>query len=61
MITSTGEIVTPIHYTHLVNGEWSIACMPALRELHQTPQHPAYQRTDAKEAVTCPACKRLAK
>ena len=59
-ILPTGATVTLIHLTVLVDGTWCLACMPRLRDLHATPGHPNYQRTDDVRAVTCPACKRAA-
>lgn len=57
-INERGQIITLIHFTYNVNGEWRIACMPNMTEFHQTSYHPNYQRSNELRAVTCPACKK---
>lgn len=66
-----GGSITLIHYfvevpTPPANEEGPptlqhrIACMPNMTEFHQTPYHPAYQRTTDARAVSCPQCKKTA-
>lgn len=48
-----------IHFMYAVGGgpmDWRIACMPDVREFHQTAEHPVYHRTDDARAVNCPDC-----
>ncbi len=58
-ILANGQVVTLIHLALLdETGRYYIACMPGVRELHATPQHPAFQRSGELGAVTCPMCKK---
>ncbi len=57
-IDALGNSITIIHFTHDLNGEWRIACMPGMVEFHRTPYHPAYARSNDVRAVTCPQCKK---
>lgn len=56
-LTADGQEVTLIHYVYdRGNRDWRIACMPNMREFHQTLYHPSYQRTNDHRGVTCPQC-----
>lgn len=60
-ISAGGRKITLIHFVYATDpsgGDWRIACMPNMREFHQTEYHPAYQRTNDVRAVSCPACKK---
>jgi hypothetical protein len=57
-VTANGSVVTLIHFTHDVDGEYRIACMPGMTEFHETQYHKSYQRANDVRAVTCPACKK---
>ena len=56
-IDQSGQFITLIHYVYQTDPE-RVACMPNMTEFHLTPYHPAVQRTNSKDAVTCPSCKR---
>lgn len=51
-----GQTRTLIHYVFQTDPE-RVACMPNMREFHQTVYHPNYQRSGDIHAVTCPACR----
>ena len=59
-IGPTGQVITLIHFTYEVSGQWHIACMPNMLEFHKTLYHPAYERTNDHRAVTCPQCEKTA-
>lgn len=50
------EGTTLIHFVFQASPE-RIACMPGMTEFHATSYHPAYQRTNDPNAVTCPGCR----
>lgn len=57
-VDSQGRSVTLIHFVSQVDPE-RIACMPNMKEFHQTQHHLNYQRSNEPRAVTCPACKKV--
>lgn len=65
-LLAAGGVITLIHFCSAIdptgNGDedWRIACMPSMKEFHQTPFHPAQTRSNDTRAVTCPACKKSA-
>jgi SAM-dependent methyltransferase len=59
-IQPDGQSITLVHFAYRHGAELRIACMPGMREFHQTAYHPNYQMTDAAVATTCPGCKKTA-
>ena len=59
-IDEFGKTTTIIHFACQVGGEWCVACMPNMKEFHQTRHHPVQLRTNEPRGVTCPECKKTA-
>lgn len=56
-INAAGETIQIVHFVFQTEPE-RVACMPAMTELHRTPYHPSYLRSNDPRGVSCPACKR---
>lgn len=61
-VTPSGRSFVLIHFAYPTSDasppEFRVACMPNMTEFHSTPYHQQVARTNAHQAVTCPACKR---
>lgn len=53
-----GQRINIVHFTHKIGEEWRIACMPGMTELHSTPHHPHYPRSDDPRVANCLACQK---
>lgn len=56
-INAGGTTITVIHFSYNNGSRECIACAPGMYELHATPFHPNFQRTNDPRSVSCNFCK----